>query len=64
MPSPPDDLARKLKQLLGQITREIDPLKYDQLCSELWRVLDKIELQRTQTSAYDESAASTKRRVA
>lgn len=63
MLAPPDDLARKLKQLLKQIMRETNPLKYDQLGSEIWRVLDEIEVERIQTLT-DESAARMNRRVA
>jgi len=33
----------RLQALVRQITKEGDPLKYDELCAELWRVLDEHE---------------------
>ena len=32
-----------LEKLVTQIMKEKDPLKYDALCAELWRVLDERE---------------------
>jgi hypothetical protein len=33
----------RLQALVRQIMKEGDPLKYDELCAELWRVLDERE---------------------
>jgi len=33
----------RLEKLLKQIMKEEDPVKYDELCSELWLVLDERE---------------------
>lgn len=33
----------QLERLLGQIMKEKDPVRYDELCSELWQVLDERE---------------------
>lgn len=33
----------RLEKILTQIMKEQDPLKYDALCAELWRVLDDRE---------------------
>jgi hypothetical protein len=33
----------RLEKLLKQIMKEKDPVKYDELCSELWLVLDERE---------------------
>jgi hypothetical protein len=33
----------RLERLVTQIMREKDPVRYDQLCSELWLVLDERE---------------------
>ena len=48
-----DDLAgstTQLEQLVAQIMKETDPLKYDGLCSEIWRVLSERERLIKQTS--------------
>jgi hypothetical protein len=37
------DLTARLEQLLTQIKKETDPMKYDELGSEIWRVLDERE---------------------
>jgi hypothetical protein len=33
----------RLEERVRQIVKEKDPLKYDELCSELWLVLDERE---------------------
>jgi hypothetical protein len=33
----------RLEKLLKRIMKEKDPVKYDELCSELWLVLDERE---------------------
>lgn len=33
----------RLEKLVTQIMKETDPLKYDELCSDLWLVLDERE---------------------
>jgi hypothetical protein len=33
----------RLEKILTQIMKEKDPLKYDALCAELWRVLNERE---------------------
>jgi hypothetical protein len=33
----------RLEKLVRQIIKEKDPVKFDALCSELWRVLDERE---------------------
>ena len=33
----------RLEKILTQIMKEKDPLKYDALCADLWRVLDERE---------------------
>jgi len=35
------DLNTRLKQLLLQASTETDPEKYDELCAEIWRVLQE-----------------------
>jgi hypothetical protein len=37
------DSNARLEKLLKQIMKEKDPLKYDELCSALWLVLDERE---------------------
>jgi hypothetical protein len=37
------DSNARLEKLLKRIMKEKDPLKYDELCSELWLVLDERE---------------------
>lgn len=37
------DANARLEKLLKRIMREKDPVKYDELCSELWLVLDERE---------------------
>jgi hypothetical protein len=34
----------RLETLLKRIMKEKDPVKYDELCSELWLVLDEREI--------------------
>ena len=38
----------RLEQLVAQIMNETDPVKYDLLGSEIWRVLDELERLRDQ----------------
>lgn len=35
--------ASRLERLVTQIMKEKDPVRYDELCSELWAVLDERE---------------------
>jgi hypothetical protein len=36
-------MTARLEQLVKQIMRERDPLKYDQMGSEIWTILDELE---------------------
>ena len=40
----------RLQQLVGQIMKETDPIRYDELGAEIWRVLDEREHLREQES--------------
>lgn len=46
MTAPAPDLMGKLKEVLAKTMRETNPQKYDELASELWRVLEEIEKYR------------------
>lgn len=35
------ELNNRLEQLLDQAMKETDSAKYDELCTEIWRVLDE-----------------------
>jgi hypothetical protein len=35
------DLTSRLQKLLDQARKETDPVKYDELCAEIWRVLEE-----------------------
>ena len=35
------ELNTRLAKLLDQATKETDPAKYDELCAEIWRVLEE-----------------------
>jgi hypothetical protein len=41
-------LTKRLEQLVAQIMNETDPVKYDLLGSEIWRVLGELERLRDQ----------------
>ena len=41
-------LTARLEQLVTQIMNETDPVKYDLLGSEIWRVLGELERHRGQ----------------
>lgn len=43
MPENLADSTAKLRQLVGQIMREADPVRFDELGSEIWRVLHERE---------------------
>ena len=43
MPSDLSDSTARLAQLVRQIMEERDPLKFDELGAEIWRVLDHVE---------------------
>jgi hypothetical protein len=49
MPENPAALTARLEQLVKQIMQEPDPMKYDQLGSEIWAILDELESLRTHT---------------
>lgn len=49
MPENLKAMTARLEQLVKQIAREPDPLKYDQLGSEIWTILDQLERLRTHT---------------
>ena len=43
----PAAMTARLEQLVKQIMQELDPVKYDQLASEIWTILDELESLRT-----------------
>lgn len=43
MSEKPPQLRKKLKELVSEIMKESDPLRYDALCADIWRVLDELE---------------------
>jgi hypothetical protein len=46
----PQQLIERLRALVRQIMQESDPLTYDELAAEIWRILDQIEHQREMPS--------------
>ena len=66
-----DDIGNsnaQLEKLLKRIMKEKDPVNYDELCSELWLVLDKREsltgvenrIGRASKTARDSEAGSAR----
>jgi hypothetical protein len=45
-----DDSTAHLKQLVERIMKETDPVKYDEIGTEIWRALSKRERLMKQTS--------------
>jgi hypothetical protein len=43
MPDPLENLNARLRQLVDQVMREKDPVKFDALGEEIWRVLKERE---------------------
>ena len=43
MPDPLADSTAVLERLLDQIMKETDPVKYDELGAEIWRILSERE---------------------
>lgn len=44
MPQPFEDSTALLQRLVAEVVKEkTDPVKYDELCAEIWRVLDERE---------------------
>jgi len=37
------DSSARLERLLDQVMKETDPVKYDELCAEIWRALYELE---------------------
>ena len=43
MSDPLADSSARLERLLDQVMTETDPVKYDELCAEIWRALYELE---------------------
>lgn len=43
MPDKITQLTARLGQLVAEVMKETSPVKYDQLCDEIWRLLDERE---------------------
>lgn len=56
MSDPLENSTARLQQLVDQIMKERDPCKYDELCAEIWRVLDERERIAGQPSPNKKSA--------
>ena len=50
MPGNLTESTARLEQLIAQIMKEADPVKYDELGSEIWRVLEERERLLKQTA--------------
>ena len=54
MSNPIPDSTARMEQLLRKIMKELDPAKYDDLCSQLWNVLHEPHPRLGQSSFPEE----------
>ena len=59
-----DDSDARLKQLVERIMEETDPVRYDEIGTEIWRALSQRERLMKQKSPPRQSGESTIKNVA